>query len=410
MKLREETVARKEHAPSGEQRERNSNGSGCDYAPWSLAQTLAVFDRWLLLQDQTPILAVLGAVAANYLPGDPVWLGIVGPPSSAKTEILNSTALLPHIFQLATFTPPALLSGTPNKQRDKGARGGLLREIGEFGLLALKDFGSILSMRPDTRAEALAALRELFDGEWTRRVGMGGGRELRWKGKLGLIFACTGIIDAHHSVIGAMGDRFLLTRLQPVQKGQFARALQHAGEVSKQMRQELAEAVAHLFAGRRAQPRIITDVEIERIDSIVSLAVQLRGPVERDRRTRDIEAIYGAEGPARLGLMIERLLAGLDMLGVARADALHVVENVTMDSVPLIRRDAYEYARRCKDAFGKPEEFKTAALANRLGLPTTTTRYALEDLAAYGLVIRRSAQSEGGKTTDFWRAMEEADE
>ena len=27
------------------------------------------------LKDHTPILAVLGAIAANYLPGDPVWLG-----------------------------------------------------------------------------------------------------------------------------------------------------------------------------------------------------------------------------------------------------------------------------------------------------------------------------------------------
>src|SRR5262245_3493406 len=43
-------------------------------------------------------------------------------------------------------------------------QGGLLRQIGDFGILALKDFGSILSMRPDAKAELLAALRELYDG------------------------------------------------------------------------------------------------------------------------------------------------------------------------------------------------------------------------------------------------------
>src|SRR6185312_723505 len=112
--------------------------------------------------------------------------------------------------------PAALLSGTPTKQREKGSRGGLLRELGDFGILALKDFGSVLSLRADAKAEALAALRELYDGAWTRRIGSGGGRELHWKGKLGLIFASTGIIDSHHSVISNMGDRFLLTRLRPV--------------------------------------------------------------------------------------------------------------------------------------------------------------------------------------------------
>lgn len=77
-----------------------------------------------------------------------MWIGVVAPPSSAKTEIINSLSLLPNVAQAATLTPAALLSGSPRRDRDKGAKGGLLREIGDFGILALKDFGSILSMRP----------------------------------------------------------------------------------------------------------------------------------------------------------------------------------------------------------------------------------------------------------------------
>jgi hypothetical protein len=371
-----------------------SDRAGNGQTAWTLQETLAVFDHWLLLKDITPILAVLGAVAANHLPGDPVWLGIVGPPSSAKTEILNSTAVLPKVFQAATFTPAALLSGTPTKQRDKN--------------LALKDFGSILSLRPDAKAEALGALRELYDGSWTRRIGTGGGRELTWRGKLGLIFASTGVIDIHHTVISQMGDRYLLTRLAPVRDGQFSRALQHAGAGNKTMRKELAEAVAHLFAGRRAEPRPISDQEIQRIDKVLLLVVQLRAPVERDRVSREIEAIFGAEGTARVGLMIERLLAGLDVLGVDRETALKTVEAVALDSVPPLRRAAYEFAQRRRDPYGKPQSFKTAVLAEAIGLPPVTARRVLEDLAAYGLIVKRSAESDGGKKTDYWLAAEEA--
>ena len=50
-----------------------------------------------------------------------------------------------------------------------------------------------------------------------------------------------------------------------------------------------------------------------------ALVVRLRGAVERDRQSREIEAVLGAEGPARIGLCLERLLAGLDTLGVPRA-------------------------------------------------------------------------------------------
>jgi hypothetical protein len=67
--------------------------------PCTIDETLAVFRKWLILTDVTPIHAVLGTVAANLLPGDPVWLGLIGPPSSAKTEILNSTLRLPNVVQ-----------------------------------------------------------------------------------------------------------------------------------------------------------------------------------------------------------------------------------------------------------------------------------------------------------------------
>ena len=62
------------------------------------------------------------------------------------------------------------MSRVPKKQRTGGAKGGLLRQIGAFGFISLKDFGSILSMHADGKAEVLAALREIYDGAWTRQI------------------------------------------------------------------------------------------------------------------------------------------------------------------------------------------------------------------------------------------------
>jgi hypothetical protein len=374
-----------------------ANGRG-EHAPYTIDETLDVFARWLLLEDLTPVYAVLGTVAANLLPGAPVWLGLVAPPSSAKTEILNSVSRLPNIVQAATLTPAGLLSGTPKKQRDKGAKGGLLRQMGDFGIIVLKDFGSILSMRFDARAEVLAALREIYDGAWTRHLGTDGGKTLEWSGKAGLVFGVTGALDAHYAVIGTMGDRFLLNRLAPVDKGQFECALQHIGAVNEKMRAELGQAVARLFAGRKIEPRPISADEIKQLDGVLSLIVRLRGAVERDRYSREIEAIYGVEGTARIGLMLERLLAGLDTLGVDRATALKVVTTIAMDSVPPLRRRAYEHLSRAKDLTGAVM-ISTPAIAKALGLPTITVRRALEDLAAYGVADRKS-QGEGHP--DLW--------
>ena len=123
-----------------------------------------------------------------------------------------------------------------------------------------------------------------------------------------------------------------------------------------------------------------------------ALVVRLRGALERDYRTREIENIYGAEGTGRIGLALERLLAGLDTLGVTRKTAMEVVTSVAMDSAPPLRRAAYE-------CVGKYSDVETADVAIPLGLPTNTVRRILEDLAAYGLVIR-TGQGQG--KADLW--------
>jgi hypothetical protein len=123
----------------------------------------------------------------------------------------------------------------------------------------------------------------------------------------------------------------------------------------------------------------------------------LRGSVERDRRRYEIQTVLGAEGPARIGLALERLLAGLDALGVKRETAMEVIKKVALDSVPPNRLKAYNFL----DSIA-PAEADTAAVAKKLDLPTNTTRRVLEDLTAYGLAGRVSHGK--GKTDTWFRA------
>jgi hypothetical protein len=115
--------------------------------------------------------ATLACYAANmHLPGDAVWLGLVAGSSTGKTETATALSRAPGAHVRATLSgEAALLSGTPAKDWAPGATGGLLRRVGARGVLVLKDFTSILGMQRDKRGAILAALREVYDGRWSRR-------------------------------------------------------------------------------------------------------------------------------------------------------------------------------------------------------------------------------------------------
>jgi predicted ArsR family transcriptional regulator len=76
-----------------------------------------------------------------------------------------------------------------------------------------------------------------------------------------------------------------------------------------------------------------------------------------------------------------------------RKKALGVVREVALDSVPPLRRRAYAFIEDNDNA-------ETADVATSLGLPTTTTRRILEDLAAHGLIARHS---QGQGKADRWK-------
>jgi hypothetical protein len=312
-----------------------------------------------------------------------VWLLLIGPPSDGKTEVIVSTTRLLDVHCAATLSEAALLSGVAKRDREQGATGGLLRQIGDSGIIVSKDFGSILNLRPDDRASVLAALREIYDGAWARPVGTGGGKVLRWEGKCGFIGGATPTIDRHHGVMGTMGERFALFRLPPGKdQDEDAKALDALSnsEHEETMRAELARAVCGLFATELHEPRGRSEDEDRWLVGLARLTVRARSAVERDRFTREIELPPTAEGPARLVKMLARLLSGLDAIGLERDDARALIAKIALDTLPALRRRILEHLRTCE------ESPTTSEVAEALNLPTKTTARGLEDLNAHRLI------------------------
>ena len=353
--------------------------------PVSLDAALDVFNSWLHMDDTAPVLVIAAAIVANLAEGDPVWLLLVGPPSSGKTEILLSCLRLPHnIVPAATFTEASLLSGTSKRERTEDATGGLMRTIGEFGILLAKDFTSVLSQNRDTAGRAMSALREIYDGRWDRPVGVDGARVLHWEGKCGFIGGVTPSYDRYGSIVNTLGDRFLLLRLPDVDAVAQARSALAQAEHEKEMRAALGEAMARLIASADLTTvhAPLSDAETARLIKLASFTATARTVVERDGYTGELLVIPQAEGPARLIKAMRRIYGALGCLGVDDTARWELLARIAADCGPAIRAPLMDAL------LGRDGWCRTAEIAEAAGLVTKTAARHLEDLVLLGIAER----------------------
>jgi hypothetical protein len=346
-----------------------------------LLQVHAVYRKWFGEHYDTGTLdTVLCAAAAEKLSGDPPWLLVVGGSGAAKTETIAPLGAV-GAHMVSTITgEAALLSATPQERRSKAAHGGLLKAVGTHGLVVIKDFTSILSMHRDTRAAVLAALREIYDGHWTRNVGTDGGMTFSWHGRIVVIGAVTTAWDAHHQVVATMGDRFLLVRYRGDERRAAGRQAIKNVSHETTMRDELREAVRTVLSAAAGKPEPgIDDSTVDELLTMADLVTRCRTPVERDFQGNPAFA-HALEMPTRFAKQLVQLVRGGLALGMSHERAMAVAIRAARDSMPpqrlAVLADVDEHAVS-----------RTAQVARRLRMPWRSTDRALQELQLLGCLL-----------------------
>jgi hypothetical protein len=225
---------------------------------------------------------------------------------------------------------------------------------------------------------------------------------LEWIGRLGVLAGATGALDAHHSVVGALGERWLTLRLpldnhvggRSDEEEMARRAL--SGGQTRSMRAELSEALCGYVESLEPPP--LTELDEADTELVVALSVLVttaRSPVERDH-DRMIEHVPQGEGPSRFARQLHKLALCLYALGLDRAHVQAALRRLAFDSIPPTRRLALEHL------LASHEHKKSSDVAMAIGLPTATVTRVLEDLAAHGLLHRRKTGEAVNAPNEWW--------
>ena len=364
----------------------------------TLDQVRDTFRKWLGNDyDIDTIDAVLATAAAERLAGDPLWLLVVSGPGNAKTETVQSLSGAGAHITSTISSEGALLSASSRRERSKKATGGLLRKIGDRGVLVIKDVTSILSADRNIRGGVLAALRETYDGLWERNVGTDGGQTLTWTGRIAIVGAVTTAWDAAHAVMSVMGDRFVLIRSDST-TGRVAagnRAIRNTG-AEKAMRAELAAAVGGIISHIDSDAVYeLHDDEIDRLIKTADIVTFTRTAVERDYKGDVINA-HAPEMPTRFAKQLAQIVRGSLALGMTRDAAMRLTLRCGRDSVPPLRIDIL------LDLASNPGS-RAPDVSRRVTKPYRTVRRELEAMHMLGLLRCDEEQSAVDGNKMVWR-------
>lgn len=359
------------------------------------------FRRHLWLPDLGVLYVTLGTVVANRLPGDPVWLLDIGSSSMGKSEVLGALRNLPEFHAVSTFSEAGLVSAAPD------GTPGLLKEMGEFGLLVFSDLTTILSKHKPDHEGALGCLREVYDGHYVRRAGHRGG-PAEWEGKVGLIAGVTEAIDDFE--FGQLGERFVRYRLPALTAADVEETTSlimedvHGRPLH---RKGLADTVAKLMGSLDLpeHPPALAPMESLRLSTLVGLGTQCRSPVVRDTyKGDDIRRVPVPEGPGRMLTQLAQLVAGMRVVGVPDDEVWRLAAKVALDGMHPMRRQVLGVL---VDA---DRRLTTATVAGKCALPQTSVRRHLQDLAAHGVLTMTWESPEtwgvSNRTMGQWWALE----
>jgi hypothetical protein len=342
------------------------------------------FDKWLIMKDKDVLDVVGGSVLATRLPGNPIYLALVSPPSSGKSVVIESLNGLNNVYPMGKLTPQTFISGYKKKN---GKTGGLLEELSgpDAWILTFKDFTTVLQMHPVDRGKIMADLREIYDGSFRGRYGTG--EKVVWKGKVGLIVGCTGFWDQVVGQLSTLGERFILYRMPATDPEITAEKSMREEDKNLQMEAALEKVMQLLDTIPTIKaPSISYDVRVH-LSALCKFTAHLRTAVPRSSYTREVVGMPELEGTGRLARQFSQLLRGITLLrGLEEpGDAeVRIIERVAIGSLPPARSRVLEALPLAGETIRR--------LGEDTGIPKSVLGRTLQDLALLGIVKQR----EGG--------------
>lgn len=352
--------------------------------------------KWWHFEDEEVIDVLLASLLGEDIDGDPLWLFLVAPAGSLKTEFIRAFQG-ERFYQLSDLTPHTFVTGLMLGSGEKRKKvKDLLPELNRKVLL-FKDFTTILEKGHENRNEIFSQLREIYDGSFAKRLGTMD-ETIRYDVRFGLLAGVTPVIDNHWKVMQQLGERFLKVRWNENRNMTTAKSRANEGK-EDYMRKSIKRAVVKYLKWIDIHP--VPDFP-EKYDSYLDhLAIftaTARTPLSfHEKGSFFYEQVPTPEQPTRLVKQMKRLAK---LLAIVRHkskiddEEMKTLHRVALDTIPPDRRAVLESVHTA------PKEkllgCAFSSIKQKVKIPDTSLRRILEQLIALDLIKKTEIVSSSG--------------
>lgn len=335
---------------------------------------------------------------------DPLWLILVGNPSSNKTTLVDLLKNDPNVYRLDTMTGNPFSSGQKESDKPKD-----LLPLLDGKCFVIKEYGTLFGKSDEMVKSLIGDLTAIYDGEYSKHSPTRG--TIRYHS----FFSHLGCVTPHalegrKKYMSQVGARFLFLRIPKLKDLERNKALADLwANTPRKSKAEVREVVnnflVHLSKRLEKQPNIHFSSSVQKILSNWAILIaRARGIVISDSTTFETDSGKKThyevvdkqiEEPFRALKQIKKLAECLalvsDRLEVNEED-LDIVRRVVLSSMPVRRADILA-------AFADRSTYTAPQASEQLGKHYKTVKRNLDELVA--LEVLDSTKTENQKAREY---------
>lgn len=341
--------------------------------PITFADIEAKYKKLMNISSDPDLLRIcFASFLANFVKGPPVWVIIIGPASSGKTEMITVFEQSARAHIVSSITPAALLSF--NNKSDS------LLFAANHKVIIVKDMSTITQADKTEKGLLYGYLRDAYDGSFRRVSGAG---VLDWEGKIGFLGAGTPIMESQSDFNSMLGERFLYLRMKSQPVNPTMDLIFTTGNTGREtLRASIHMDVQEFVDSWIYTKNVMPVVNYELLKQVSVAIASARALIIRDYR--DDSIIFPAEcyeSPIRLANALMRICNTAYSIGSTDFQVENILYRFLADSVPLTR---YRILRFMVGTGNKP--LRPGTIAKEVRLSAKKVQRDIEDMCLLGLM------------------------